>query len=278
MATISGFWKFTATISAGDRSKTTSVCYKGPTVLTSAITQARLWVNIMADLLGNAGPVATPDTTPMPKSPYVTFLRITDAQNPRYGGLIENPTGNIQYCGLGGTDTGAAAADFISTALSMRMYGEDATSGAKAYANHRYGVPDNVVINGDQLFLDLLTGGSAYRLTVVSYLTFPSTPTTLWASWLKIRANRKKLLMPSSWRLSRSTLLRCWQLTVTGHGYTSKDRVSLTQVNNPFFRGRYKIVVVDANTIALVNGPPVSVVPVPTTGQVQLPTGQRHQG
>ena len=268
---ISGTWKFVATIAAGDRSKTSSIYWQGTTTFSDALAAAQAWVNIFADLLGNAGLLGLTDTTPSAASPYITYLRITDALNPRYGALIQSPSGNVQYCGLAAPSGGSNPADFLATALSMRLYGVNGTLNASGYANHAiYGPPDAVVVNGDQLFLDLPVASQTYGYWVKKYLKYIFTTGN--GLGFMIQDPREEKFGVSGFvnAIAAGQTVPTWNLYVPGHDYETGDRVSLTQVNNPFFRGRYKIFFIDATHIGLVNGPPSSIVPVPTTGKVQL--------
>lgn len=270
MATASGLWKFVANISMGSRAKSSSIYYKGNENILDAIVAARAWIVKYANLLGNGGGAGTTDTTPSAKSPYVNYIRITDGKLPKYGQLVESPSGNTDYCGLYGVATGDNNADFASTALSLRLFGLSTTPAAQGFANHAiYGPPDAVVVEGDQLNLDLLCGGFPYSQVVATYLNYIFTTGNNLGFAVQDPTEAKKRVTAFRFGPANPGDVPTWQMTVAAHGYTSGDRVSLTKVNNPFFRGRYTVNVVDATTLTMVNGPPGSLVPIPTTGQVQ---------
>lgn len=269
----SGLWKFTANIKSGDRGKSTSIVYQGSTSITDAMDKARSWVELLADTFGNAGTVASIDFSQSAASPYVRSIRVADAINPRAGTLIKNPARDVTFCGLGGTAPLLNAADFISTALSLRLTGTTTESvqppvntvNQIVYANHALlGIPDAVVVQGDQMDFSPVSGGSPWGNWAGIYI-----------AWITNQTNRMGCLTtrtaenPFKCVNFTRPANKLWQCTTTApHGYESRDRVRLTKCNAPFFAGSYVIEVIDATTIAFNNGPP-STVAAPTTGVVR---------
>lgn len=269
----SGLWKFTAIIKAGDRGKSSSVVWSGSTNIASAVSQARTWASRLVGTFGNAGASLAPVTDGSAGSPYVRAIRVSDAINPRLGSLVKSPSGNGAYCGYGTGAGDASTADFISTALSLRLTATTTETvppsptivNQVVYANHALlGIPDDVVVDGDQFDTSALVGSSTFSAWAGQYI-----------AWLINPVNTMGCITTPL----TQTQFKCtnftrpagglWQfVTATPHGYSTGDRVRLTKCNAPFFAGSYKVNVIDAVTLSINNGPPASVAP-PTTGSVR---------
>lgn len=267
----SGLWKFTARIKAGDRGKSTSVVWQGSTSIDSAILQCKAWAILLADIMGNEGDAGTPVKTGTAGSPAIKTLRISDAINPRQGTLLKLGP-DVDWVGLG-TNGGVGAADFISTALSLRLTctttetvpPDPAIVNQVVFANHALlGIPDAVVVNGDQLNLSAPFWTSTWGQRAAIYINYLLDP-----------ANRLGCVTTP---LTQKTY-QCinflvaangqWQFQTTeAHGYVSGDRVRLTRLNAPFFSGSYTVTVVDATTLKIAGGPPTTVA-APTKGAVR---------
>lgn len=268
-------WRFTAVINAGSRGKTTSVIWQGTNDLSVAKTAALAWANQLAFTLGNNGTPVAVDIVPSAKSPRITFVRVTDALLPRFGMLVPTDPNSFQYSGYGTGAGNNSYADFISTALALRMTG---TTGEvvpqTGYANHALlGVPDKIVTAGDQIDLTLNVGptGATYSQWVSQYLNY------IWSP-----GNALGFLMVPGTELKKSCTTFAfvggvWQFSCPAHGYTNQDRVRMTGANAPGFNGSYIIQVIDVNTLGITSGPP-SGVAVPTRAKVrryQLASGIR---
>lgn len=271
--TFSGLWKFTANIKAGDRGKSTSVIYQGSTNFDAAKGIALLWIDKLADTFGNEGALGVPITTGTAGSPYIKSYRVTDAINPRMGSIVKSPANNPTFCGKGTGNLGDASADFISTALSLRLTGtttetnppDPAIVNQIVYANHALlAIPDAVVINGDEINTGVPLGPQTFSYYAGLYI-----------AWITNPVNRIGCLTT---RLSEATF-ECtgftrpagelWQfVTSAPHGYVTGERVRLTRCNAPFFSGSYVVKRIDATTLAINGGPPASV-EAPTKGKVR---------
>jgi hypothetical protein len=267
-----GIWKLTAIISGGARSKTTSVIWSSPSSdISSALSMAKTWAGALANTFGNAGS-GSQDLVASAQSPRVTFLRVSDAINPRYGQLVATDPTSTAYSGWNGTGSYLVNdADFLAVAMSLRLNGVT-TDNQSGYANHALlGVPDQCVVKGDQISFAPTMNTNSFGYWVNVYISFLVNPGNN-LGFLMVPATELKMQVTKF-----AYVAPLWQLTVTGHGYNALDRVRLTGVNVSGFNGQYKIQVLDANTLGLVNGPPSST-PVPTAGFVrryQLNTGVR---
>ena len=255
----SGLWKFTAKIKAGDRGKSSSIVWSGSKVFGDAKATALAWIDYLSNTFGSAAALGVLDSSYSAGSPGVKTLRIQDALNPRLGGLVKGPF-SFEAFGKGTGAGDASTADFLSTALSLRLTcvtNEPAPVGPNinqvVYANHAlYGIPDDVVIEGDQIDTSLPVGGFTWSYYAALYIAWITNPAnflgciTTRASETVFQAGNFTRPNPGDWQC----------VTTKPHGYNSGDRVRLTKCNAPFFAGSYIVNVIDAVTISLVNGPP----------------------
>jgi hypothetical protein len=266
MPSLTGNFVFTAIINAGKRQKTSRIGWTGSANFTAAKTKALAWAATLANTMGNAGVLVAgsvvTDTGVSAQSPYITYIRITDAVNPRLGNLVTTPPGNSTYAGEPGASVGLNSADFISTALSLRLQGVTNT-GNVTYANHAfYGVPDLCVVNGDQLALQIAAGTSVYATYIAQYLAMISNVNDTFCIFGQDPAQKKYAAGPFVFSNGQ------WNAPCAGNNFSSNDRIRVTGSNVPSFNGSYKITVLAGGNIALNNGPP-STQPAPTVCTMQ---------
>lgn len=280
----SGFWKMVAVIKAGGRTKTTSVVWNGTTssTIADAVVQAKAWRAPLSDTMGNLGMNNLPLYDQTAGSPYIVAIRITDAQLPRFGGIYK--PGPNEYDSVGKASGGVTAsnmADFISTALSLRLQGIASvvpTGGSQvapfpSFANHAlYGVPDQCVVNGDQLITTFNVAGA----TPPQFATYDSYLLT-YLTYLSNTDNRLGFMMqdPNQVKATLSNFLAvgttAWSFQATANPWVAGDRIAITGANNPNFNGRYVIASIVGGVITIANAPPTTQ-PAPTTAR-----GQRYQ-
>lgn len=268
----SGLWKFTARIKAGERGKSSSVVWNGSTDVASAIIQARTWAAYLADTFGNEGPDGNPNLSGGAASPIIRSIRISDAIFPRQGSLLKL-TPDVDWVGKGTGSAGDNNADFISTALSLRLTCTTDEPNPPApdnfhqvvYANHAlYGIPDRLVINGDQMNLGVVVGSATWQYYAALYISFLTNVANKMGA-ITTPITQKTFQCINFTRPANAL----WQFNTTeAHGYVSGDRVRLTRCNAPFFSGSYVVTVVDATTLKINNGPPEGIA-APTKGQVR---------
>jgi hypothetical protein len=268
-------WRLTAIINGGTRGKTTSVIWNGVDDINVASAKAIEWATQLAWTLGNAGAEEASVKGPTAASPRITYVRVVDAKLPRRGILLATDGNSNSFNGPGTGAGNNSHADFISTAMAIRLAGRTTESTVQfGYSNHALlGVPDKAVINGDQVFLGAAVGTApgTYSFFVNQYLT-----------WLMSPGNGLGFMMvpfdePKKPARNFAYVDGVWQMKVVAHAYFTNDRLWLTGANAPGFNGSYKITKIDVDTIAITNGPP-SGVAIPTRADVrryQLANGVR---
>jgi len=270
-AMASGFWKWSAKINAGDYGKSTAVYHLGSQDINAEFTLAKVWAQNYSDCFGQWANAGSPIDPPSARSPAITYIRITDALNPRLGQLFSVSGSNYSGFPTGGSND--FFADFISTALSLRIAGTSTEAGKRiAYGNHAFlGIPDKVVISGNQIKLNVPTGGTTYDGVMSQYLNYLTTAANNLGFMGQSITEPKFALGPFT------VVNGLWQTTLPGLVYLTGDRIRITSANARGFNGTWRITVLSANTFALTKGPPVSV-PGPTFAfaqRVQLASGFR---
>lgn len=261
----SGIWKFTAMLRGKVYGKSTSVFFSGNPDINQAVTAGKAWANALSFTLGNAGTPNAYDDGPNEGSPVITYLRVTDAINPRVGMLVELDNTSAAYSGEPGVTAGTNSADFTSTALSLRMTGFTQTVPVvQGFSNHTILYqPDAVVVNGSQIDLTHKDGyAKPYSQRVSDYLNYLTSQGNALGFCVIDPAEVKKNCT------SFAFVNGIWQATCTAHGYATGDKVRLTAANAKGFAGTYVVNVIDPNTIAFNSGPPSSI-PAPTKAKVQ---------
>lgn len=266
MADPTTHWKFTAIIRAGDRSKSTSVVYSGGGTLEAALVKAKDWARFLAQLLGNSGTAGAPSQGETPQSPQISYIRITDAKQPRIGQLFDVRSGN--FFGLASPTSGGGSADYLGTALAIRLPCTTLVAPTKTvFSNHGFvGVPDGVVTGGDAFFDQFPWGTSVYA----TYLNFYLTYITAGVNSLGCMTT-DDVAQPKKHTGIWDDTLGVWRAKLPAHGFTNGDRIRVSAANARFFNGSYIVTGVTAATPDefLIAKGPVTGIPGPTTAVVQ---------
>ena len=256
----SGQYKLCGILNNGTYGSTTSVIWNGGPDATDAAIRAAAnnWIYYRSNLLGNtASSLAT--SVKSLTTPIFEFIRVSDAVNPRSGFIMQPQNAyNFGY-------SQSPAPDVLSTALSLRMPGVNAGSPPiRSYSSHQIiGQPDDCVVNsvynGKNVSMGSMVKFDVYLQRYLNYLCDANN--ALGFMGLS-RSETKKVA--NKFQVVGGQL----QCTVTAHGYSSGDKVRLTNVDIIGFSGTYRVVVVDANTLALV-GAPINNPNVPSDARVQ---------
>lgn len=273
----SGIWKGTMLIKAGNYGRSVTFYYSTSTgaLVDTALAAFKKVAEKYSDCFGtafvnpnNSGGSAT--------TPQVMYIRVTDA-------LVRNPgvlkdVSSSAYTGHAPNQDDNHA-DFISTALSLRLRGStvDGTQPPPnnvvyGFSNHALlGIPDSVVVDSAIVWSVPMGVTGTFSTAVKNLVNHLNDPVNslgfLGIDPASPRKPGKKFEFVGG----------LWQGTVPAHGWGDRDRVRITGANNSYFNGTYKIGVVDANTIAIANGPPSGVAPATSfdARRVQLQNGTK---
>lgn len=275
MAVASGFWKFTAIIRAGDRSKSTSVVWAGTPDLTLAKNNGIAWCNVLKPMLGNSGSATSLAAGESAQSPMISYLRVSDAQSPRIGELFD--VRSLNMVGAGGIPPNNGAADYLGSALAIRLACATTVVPIKTvYSNHGFvGVPDGVISQGDQFIDQYPYGTSVFATYLQSYLNYITNGTNALGCMTTDELNQPKK-HTGLWNDTDGV----WKVSLPGHGYVNGDRIRVSAANARFFNGSYVVTGVTPLTpdvFAIARGPVLGI-PGPTTAivqRIQLASGVR---
>jgi pimeloyl-ACP methyl ester carboxylesterase len=250
--------------------------------LSSCLTQASTLASRFASCFGNA---LTAYTTPTPPFPYpqargtptIDFVRISDALNPRVSQIFT--LGGPNYAGF----TGGKSADFQATSLSMRLIGVSSQTVPPSIVPEDFqhygnllvvGAPDDCVQAGSYVPGVVIFTGVTEDARLKILLNYMTAGTDLYGFMGLDYTQLKKQTGPFT-----IFNVNFWQFTITAHGYTTGDRVSITGANALGFNGHYLVNVIDANTLYLLDGPRVQLAP-PTKAfcrRIQAANGTRFR-
>lgn len=262
MAALSGLYKVTFIINALDLGRSESHVLKIDGGFTPARNAALQLAYLRAFLLGN-GTTGIPNNKQSYDTPQLQFIRVSDALNPR-NSLLINLTTSQNYFGYG-TGAGPGPSDAMSTSLSMRMPGKNVDdANASGFGNLEItGIPDSVVVSR-QYFPSAPAGpGTTYNERFMNYLNALINTSFAWGF-----VGQSSLQEPKNVEAVSLTTANLWQLKVSAHGYTTKDKIRLTSTKTAGWNGTYTITVVDLNNFTLNSGPP-SDSPAPAQGTVR---------
>jgi hypothetical protein len=235
--------------------------------VTDATTEtiARQLAVARAYCLGSSAPFGTKSLA----NPQIEFISIRDAQNPRIGRVLKAAAGG--YFGPGST-TGFEA-DFLATAITLRLLGQSSEAGGPAeYSTLQIvGQPDQVVQLGAPYPSAQVGVGVGFWAALDLYLF-----QLLNGGWGFMG---QSVLAPNGkvFGVSLTVVGGAWQVAQPGHPYSNGDRVRVTGANAPGFNGVYRVAGAATNTWNLGKGPPISLA-APTYAvvqRVQMANGQR---
>lgn len=257
---LSGKFKLTLIINNGKNGTSTSVVWNGSgQTMEDAIAIGKSLALKRSYLLGNA--TGTVDPAKARDTPVIEFLRVSDALNPRVSQLVEI-TGNARR-GPTGSET---PADVLSTALTVRISGiSQGVAPRSSISNHQIvGQPDAVVkraaYDGSTPMTEGFTTFDAAMKSFLDYLT-------LSGNKFGFMGQDTTETVHSANTFTFNDLGK-YQLVVTAHGYTSRDRIRITAANAKGFNGVHLIQVVDSNTLYLHTSLKEGLA-LPTTARVQ---------
>lgn len=243
----SGYWRCTAFIGNSKNGDSQSVVLNRPLVGSDTIqTIVQLGMNwahqraLLFGFNGAAGLTVRKDQG----CPAITYLRVSDALNPRITKLTSLPL--FGFTGFAVADN--TAADRLSTSVSFRMYGQRA-DGLNEFANHCIvGQPDTVckagVYDGANVNLTSVQTWDGQFRAYITWLT--NQANGLWGFMGQSAAQPNRAATGAT--LNAQGL---WQVSVDTTGWAKGDTVLITRANAAGFNGQSKIDIVSPTALVL---------------------------
>ncbi len=247
------YWKLQAIVGNGESGDTKSItCFRvlGSSEDVSAVVKiGQSWCHQFSNLFGfdyaaSSGPGKTRG------SPAVTYLRVSDALNPRQGLIVELPALGNQ----GFADSANTFADRLTTSIAFRMLGTRG-DGVTAYANHSIiGQPDSVCKAGGYDGLNaLVSAGNSFDAQFRKYIKWISDTKNGAFGFMgknNVELNRQaslcKLDANQNWTCNCDTAAG-----PNGPAWQSGDTVTITRADTKGFNGISKIIIPAAGQVTL---------------------------